>query len=116
MATFRFDLNEEYSKRLEEMAKDAHMSVQDLIRYKLFGERTIFTVEEAVKRVRNGNWEGKEFTLPDVYGEAWTLEKGPSGVLGRKFYNHITAHPELGIRHVPGRQIDRRTVYTYHKT
>ena len=41
MSTFRFDLNEEYSKRLEKMAEEAKMNIQDFIRYKLFGEKTI---------------------------------------------------------------------------
>lgn len=116
MSTFRFNLNDEYSKRLEQMAEEAQMNVQDFIRYKLFEEASIFTVEEAVRRIQTGNFEDKEFTLPDVYGEEWNLERGPSGVFGKKFYDHITAHPELGIRHVPGRQINRRTVYIYHKT
>ena len=116
MSTFRFDLNEEYSKRLEKMAEEAKMNIQDFIRYKLFGEKTIFTVEEAIRRIQTGDFDGKEFTLPDVFGEEWTLEKGPSGTLGRNFYRYITAHPELGIRHFPGRQINRRTVYIYHKT
>ena len=81
MSTFRFDLNEEYSKRLEKMAEEAKMNIQDFIRYKLFGEKTIFTVEEAIRRIQTGDFDGKEFTLPDVFGEEWTLEKGPSGTL-----------------------------------
>ena len=116
MATFRFDLNEEYSKRLEKCAKDAHMNIQDYIRFKIFNETTIFNVDEAVKRIQNGNFENLEFTLPDVYGEdEWTIERGPAGVFGKNFYNHITDHPELGIRFVPNRTIKRRAVYTYKK-
>lgn len=115
MATFRFDLNEEYSKRLEKLAEDAHMNIQDYIRYKIFNKTTIFTVNEAVNRIQNGNFENIEFTLPDVYGDEWTIERGPAGVFGKNFYNHITDHPELSIRFVPNRTIKRRAVYTYKK-
>ena len=42
MPTVRFALNDEYYTRLENDAKDAHMNIQDYIRFKLFNERTIF--------------------------------------------------------------------------
>lgn len=116
MATFRFDLNDHYSERLKNDANSMHMNIQDYIRFKLFNETTIFTVDEAVKRIQNGNFENTEFTLPDVYGEnEWTIERGPAGVFGKNFYNHITDHPELGIRFIPNRTIKRRAVYTYNK-
>lgn len=44
MATFRFDLNQEYSERLEADAAAKRMNIQEYIRYKLFGEVTIFSV------------------------------------------------------------------------
>jgi hypothetical protein len=116
MATYRFDLNKEYSEKLENLAAEKHMNVQDFIRFKIFNEATVFTVNEAVKRIQNGEFENTEFTLPDVYGEdEWTIERGPAGVFGKNFYNHITNHPELGIRFVPNRTIKRRAVYTYKK-
>lgn len=116
MATYRFDLNKDYSEKLENLATEKHMSVQDFIRFKIFNETTIFTVDEAVKRIQNGEFENTEFTLPDVYGEEeWTIERGPAGVFGKNFYNHITNHPDLGIRFVPDRTIKRRAVYTYKK-
>lgn len=113
MATFRFDLNEEYSERLERLAEDAHMNIQDYIRFRIFNEITIFTVDEAVRRIKSGDFENEEFSLPDVYGDSWALERGPAGVFGKNFYNHITEHPELGIRFIPDRTIKRRAVYTY---
>jgi len=116
MATYRFDLNKEYSEKLENLAAEKHMNVQDFIRFKIFNETTIFTVDEAVKRIQNGSFENIEFTLPDVYGEdEWTIERGPAGVFGKNFYNHITSHPELGIHFCPDRTIKRRAVYTYKK-
>lgn len=116
MPTVRFALNDEYYTRLENDAKDAHMNIQDYIRFKLFNERTIFTVDEAVRRIKEGNWENIEFTLPDVYGDDWTMSREDgAGALGKYFFNHITEHPELGIKFVPERLIKRRAVYTYKK-
>ena len=65
----------------------------------------------------NGNFENKEFTVPDAYTEEeWAgIDRGNAGVLGKNFYNYITEHPELGIRFVPNRTIKRRAVYTYKK-
>ena len=117
MATFRFDLNQEYSERLEADAAAKRMNIQEYIRYKLFGEVTIFSVDEVIKRVHAGGFENKEFTVPDVYtDEEWSqIDRGNAGVLGKNFFNHITEHPELGIRFVPDRIIKRRAVYSYMK-
>ena len=117
IATYRFDLNEEYSELLEQQAKDHHMNIQEYIRYKLFNVVTIFSVDELIKRIINGNFENKEFTVPDAYTEEeWAgIDRGNAGVLGKNFYNYITEHPELGIRFVPNRTIKRRAVYTYKK-
>ena len=117
IATYRFDLNEEYSELLEQQAKDHHMNIQEYIRYKLFNVVTIFSVDELIKRIINGNFENKELTVPDAYtGEEWAgIDRGNAGVLGKNFYNYITEHPELGIRFVPNRTIKRRAVYTYKK-
>ena len=92
------------------------MNIQDYIRFKLFNERTIFTVDEAVRRIKEGNWKNIEFPLPDVYGDDWTMSREDgAGALGKYFFNHITEHPELGIKFVPDRLIKRRAVYTYKK-
>ena len=92
MATYRFDLNEEYSELLEQQAKDHHMNIQEYIRYKLFNVVTIFSVDELIKRIINGNFENKEFTVPDAYTEEeWAgIDRGNAGVLGKNFYNYIT--------------------------
>ena len=117
MATYRFDLNEEYSKRLENDASEKRMNIQEYIRYKLFNETTIFSVDEVLTRIKNGNFEIKEFCVPDVYSEdEWSIiYRGNAGVLGKNFYNFITEHPELGIRFVPNKTIKRRAVYTLVK-
>ena len=117
VATFRFDLNEEYGKKLEAAAAERRMSVQEYIRYKLFGEATIFSVDEVIKRLQAGEFSGKEFTIPDVFThEEWSrIDRGNAGVLGKNFYAYITEHPELGVRYVAGKTIKRRAVYTYRK-
>ena len=117
MGTFRFDLNEEYSHRLEEDAAKKRMNIQEYIRFKLFGETTIFTVGELLKRVQTGEFKNREFTVPDAYStEEWSrIDRGNAGVLGKNFYTYISDHPELGIRFVPNRTIKRRAVYTYLK-
>ncbi len=113
MATIKFSLNDEYSRKLEETAKDKGMTIQDYIRYRLFDLNTIFTVEEAVRRVQNGDYKDKIFSLPDLYGEEWTLERGMAGVFGKNFYNYITEHTELGIRAKGYDKKTRREIYTY---
>ena len=117
MATYRFDLNEEYSKRLENDASEKRMNIQEYIRYKLFNETTIFSVDEVLTRIKNGNFENKEFCVPDVYSEdEWSkIDRGNAGVLGKNFYNYINEHRELGIRFVPNKTIKRRAVYTFVK-
>ena len=117
MATFRFDLNKEYSKKLEDAAADKRMSIQEYIRYKLFGEITIFSVDEVIKRIQNGDLVGKEFTIPDVFtDEEWSqIDRGNAGVLGKNFYNYTKENPGLEIEFVPDKQIKRRAVYTYKK-
>lgn len=55
------------------------------------------------------------FTLPDIYGEDWTIERGPAGVFGRKFYNFITDNPDLGINYKDMGKNGRRAHYTYNK-
>ena len=117
MATFRFDLNEEYSNKLEDAAEAKRMNIQEYIRYKLFNETTIFSVDEVIKRIQTGSFDGKEFTVPDVFSdEEWSqIDRGNAGVLGKNFFIHITENPDLGISFVKDRTIKRRAVYTYMK-
>ena len=122
MATIRFDLTDEYKEKLEQAAEEMQMSVQDYIRYKLFGiVETIFTVDEAVRRIQNGDFHNLDkysegFTLPDVYGKDWIIERGPAGVFGRKFNEYVKANPELGIVWIDEDCKQRRRAhYTYNK-
>lgn len=117
MATFRFDLNEEYSERLKNDASVRRMNIQEYIRFKLFGEITIFSVDEVVRRVMKTEFKEKHefFCVPDAYSEEeWSqIDRGNAGVLGKNFYIYITEHPELGIRFFPNCTIKRRASYTF---
>ncbi|MBP1578957.1 MAG: DUF1413 domain-containing protein [Oscillospiraceae bacterium] len=117
MATFRFDLNEEYSERLKNDASARRMNIQEYIRFKLFGEVTIFSVDEVVRRVMKTEFKEKNkvFCVPDAYSkEEWSqIDRGNAGVLGKNFYIYITEHPELGIRFIPNCTIKRRASYTF---
>lgn len=119
MATFRFDLNEEYSQKLKDAAAEKRMSIQEYIRYKVFDEITIFSVDEVIRRIMNRDLieKGKEFTMPDVFRyEEWSqIDRGNAGVLGKNFYLYTKEHPELEIEFVPDKQIKRRAVYIYKK-
>lgn len=112
MATIKFSLNEEYYNKLETAAESKGMTIQDYIRYKLFDLNTIFTVEEAVRRVQSGDYKNKTFSLPDLYGDSWTLERGMAGVFGRNFFNHVSEHTELGIKPQGYDKKTRREIYT----
>ncbi|MFC7782899.1 hypothetical protein ACFQWC_00215 [Rossellomorea sp. GCM10028870] len=82
----------------------------------IFQNDTIFTLEEAFKRIREGNFEiGDEFGLPDVYGKDWTIQRGPAGVFGKKFFNLINAYPDLGIKFKDMGKYGRRAVYKIGK-
>ena len=113
MPTIKFSLNDEYHSKLETAAKNKGMTVQDYIRFKLFDLNTIFTVEEAVRRVQVGDFKDKNFSLPDLYGDAWTLERGRAGVFGKNFFIYISEHPELGIIDLGYDKKTRREIYTY---
>ena len=82
VAVVKLTLNDEYYQMLKEMADAENKSIRD----KIFNLSTIFTPEEAIKRIQNRNFESSEgFTLPDVYGDDWTIERGPAVVFRKKF-------------------------------
>lgn len=115
MPVVKLTLSEEYYQKLKAMAKGANRSIQDFIRDRVFGPETVFIPEEAVRRIQGGAVKGQEegFTLPDVYGDDWTIKRGPAGVFGKNFYNYTVEHPEFGIKFKDMGPYGRRAVYTY---
>lgn len=117
MPVIRVSLNDESYEELQKMAKAENLSIQDYIRKVVFQkEDTIFTVEEAVRRIQEGAVDHlDEFTLPDVYGDEWTIERGPAGVFGKNFYNYVEEHTEFGIRFKDMGKYGRRATYTLER-
>ena len=101
MPVVKFSISDEWMARLEQEAVQANMIVQDYVRYKLFGEteaapQTIFTPEEAVRRALKKFKPGELFTVPQIYGEEWTLTRETgAGVFGRKFYDYTEGRTDI---------------------
>lgn len=112
MKIVKINFSDEQYDTIKQLAEGQGMSIQDLIRTRFILNDTIFTPEEAVRRIRNGSVDGMErFTLPDVYGDEWTLSKGPAGAFGKAFYNYVTIQTEHGIRYIAHGNDGRRAVY-----
>ncbi len=121
MPTIRFDLSPEYECVLMEDAGAMNLNIQDYIRYKLFGIRTVFNVDEVLRRIKNGDFSEKNypdgFTIPDLFSDdEWeSVGKGPAGVLGRQFYKYIIDNPECGIYFCGMGKNGRRAHYKYER-
>ena len=109
MPVVKLTLSEEYYNMLKEMA--GNDSLQDYIRSVLFAETTIFTPEEAIRRAMKKFDINEEFSLPDVYEEEWTIERGPAGAFGKRFYNYLIDNDDTGIKFVGMDKYNRRAIY-----
>ena len=91
MPVIKISLTDEAYQELTNMAQAEGISIQDLIRNKVFGESTtLFTPADAVKRVYAKYKVGDRFTIPELYGEDWaTMKRGVAGVFGKQFYNYV---------------------------
>ena len=89
---------QEYEK-IGELARQKNISIQDYIRYRIFGEKnpSQFTPEEAERRaLEKFTAEDAPFTLPDIYGEAWQeLNPRMTGVFGKRFFRYLQASGSL---------------------
>ena len=101
----------QYYQKLSDMAQAEKMSIQDYIRDKIFHESSIFTPEEAVKRFYKRFSPATSFSLLDAYGNNWTIERGPAGVFGKRFYNYIIDNEAAGIEFVGLDKYGRRAMY-----
>lgn len=111
MPVVKFSLSEEHFKRLAEMAAQDSVPVQDYIRNKLFGVTSIFTPIEAVDRAVKKYGTGELFTLPELYDDEWTIQRGVAGVFGKQFFNYITSECPGRIEFVGMTDYGRRAQY-----
>lgn len=94
------------------------MSIQDFLRkeYLSDGEGNTYTVDEALAlaRKRHAAGELKEpFSLPEIYGDSWDLQRGFSGVAGKRWFNFINEGNVADIEYVTIRRSDRKAVYRF---
>ena len=93
MPLIKLSLTDEEFEELQKLADVEKMSIQDLIRYKLLLKKNpaIFVPEEAVARaLEKFTTDDEPFTLPDIYGEAWSnLNPHMTGVFGKRFFNYL---------------------------
>lgn len=87
--TIKFTLSDEnYNILLERAGSD---SVQDYIRSVLFPEQvSSITPEIAVNKALSKYSKGQTFTVPEIFGEEWSLPNGYAGVFGRRFCKLIS--------------------------
>ena len=93
MPIIKLSLMESEHAIITELAKNENLSIQDYIRYKMFGEKrsSKFTPEEAERRaLEKYALNDDPFTLPDIYENEWKeLEARMSGVFGKRFFNYL---------------------------
>lgn len=89
MPIVKISLNDEYYKKISDMAKKDGISIQDYIRGKIFGDEVVFTPAKAAEKAMQKYKKGEKFTLPQLYGDEWTIKRGFAGVFGKQFYNYV---------------------------
>ncbi len=118
MAYFKLSLSNSEMKILDQWAKEAEMTRQEYVRYKLFGKKnsSAFTPEQAVRLAREKHLRGElpnPFSVPMIYGEAWTLERAVAGVFGRRFYKYIEEGNAPDIKPAEGVNLKRQAQYEF---
>ena len=93
MASMKYTLtfSEDENEMVKHMAEERGVSIQQYIKLCVFGDdysEAIFTPAEAVRRAKLYP-RGTTFSLPSLYGSAWTLKRGASGVFGKRFFNYV---------------------------
>ena len=91
MPVIKISVSDETYQKLSDMAKEEGISIQDLIRNRVLGEETtVFTPADAVKRVFAEYDVDDLFTLPELYGDEWSvMKRGIAGVFGKQFFHYV---------------------------
>lgn len=118
MAYFKLSLSGQEMDLLDQWAKEAKMTRQEYVRYKLFGKKTggEFTPEEAVRLAREKHARGElpsPFSIPMIYGDDWTLERAVAGVFGRRFFKYIIEGKAPDIRPAESVNLKRQAQYIF---
>lgn len=93
MPVLKLSLTDDEISKLKSLAEKEKLSLQDYIRYRIFGKRNPlkFTPEEAERRaVEKFSVTDGPFTLPEIYeGEWYELQPRMTGVFGKRFFNYL---------------------------
>ena len=110
MPVIKLSLRDAYYEQLRVLAAEQGVSMQDYIRNQLFHETMAFTPAEAVKKALQTYHSGDIFTLPELYGKEWTIQRGSAGPFGRQFNKYVLAYHTDQIRCL-GKQKNRHARY-----
>lgn len=111
MPIVKISLNDAYYGKLTELAKEQGISIQDYIRNQIFGDTVTFTPVEAVARALNKYSSGDLFTLPELYGDEWTIKRGVAGVFGKQFFSYVLDNCDDKIKFVGMTDYGRHAQY-----
>ena len=111
MPVIKISLNDLYYEQLKESAQEQGISIQDYIRKQIFKEKVVFSPVEAVEKALSKYTSGDLFTLPELYGEEWTIKQGAAGVFGKQFNNYISQYYDDRIVYVGKTNYDRHAQY-----
>lgn len=91
MPVLKLSLTKEEEEILTKLAKEESLSLQDYIRYKVFGSKhpAKFTPDEAERRaLEKYTAEDEPFTLPDIYQSEWQeLPPRMTGTFGKRCFH-----------------------------
>ena len=92
MPVIRISLNDEQYENVSANAAEQGVSVQDYIRHQIFKDEAWFKPSDAVARALEKYRPGEFFTLPELYGEEWKVQRGFAGAVGKQFYTYVLNH------------------------
>lgn len=110
MPVIKFSVSEEHYHQLEELAKEQGVTIQDIVRKRVFNEDTIYTPAEAVRRALENYTKGDRFTIPDLF-PTWNLKRGAAGIFGRQCFNYIKEEYKDKIVYVGTNKQKRQAEY-----
>lgn len=109
--TVKFTISEEHYEELCKRAENEKLSVQDYIRRELFSDYSTFTPQDAVNIALSKYSKGDNFTVPEIFGDKWTLPNGVAGQFGKKFYKLVEEDYSSKIKFTGNFNKKRHAVY-----